>query len=556
MTWPYKDPCSTAPGTETFTVEVERLRLASLPGVAAIYLPSYVALDWLSYIQPFNSFGITPWNPHTGVTFALALLLGKPVFPLLFVAPLLADIIVRGLSTPLPVAILLSFVVGTGYSLAALVLFNPRFRFQTGLNHLQEVCVLLFVAAVSTALVAALYVVVLISASLLTWADFLVAAQRLWVGDLIGVVIVTPCILLFAAKRWPPLNWEALAQCAALCLALWMIFFESPTPQLYRFYLLFLPIVWISLRGGLPGACVGLFVAQLSLVFVIEFLIPNTVNTTIYQEMMLILALTGLSVGCAVMERQQAEHSLRLQQDAHARLTRLGSINELAATMAHEINQPLSAAATYTRLLAEELGENGFSITEARRSADKANAQVHRAATVIRKLRDLIQTGRIEKSPVLVADVFESVLAVMAPELRRAGVSVATRIEPRSAVIIVDVLQIEQVLINLLRNACDAIESAGHGGGQATFSAIRTSENDLEIVVGDSGPGFQAEQLRSPFIPFNTTKAGGLGIGLSLCRSIIERHDGRIWLQNGPVGAEVHFTLTCSGADSDEEVSR
>jgi C4-dicarboxylate-specific signal transduction histidine kinase len=287
-------------------------------------------------------------------------------------------------------------------------------------------------------------------------------------------------------------------------------------------------------------------VTQLVLMVVIELLLPGPVDVTIYQEMMLVLTLTGLAGGSVVMERERAEYRLRLQQEAHARMTRVGSINELSAAVAHEINQPLSAAATYTRLLAEELGEQDFSVKEARESAAKANFQVQRAAAVVRRLRDLIQTGRAEQSSADVSKLLNSALEVVGPELQRAGVSIDMQVDGDLPAVAADVLQIEQVLINLIRNACEAIEGASQSSGVVVLRASRLPNSAVEIMVGDSGPGFDAEQVASPFEPFHTTKRGGLGIGLNLCRSIVEAHGGRIWLANGVQGAEIHLTLRSS----------
>ena len=514
---------------------------AWLIGIA--YLAAYVAFDWASYVQPFDPFGITPWNPQTGLSFALILLFGRRYIPLLFVAPFLADLVVRHLPAPLPVGLLLWLVVGAGYSAATLILSSSKYGFQARLPRLYDIWLLLLVAAVSTVIVACLYAAILASANLMGWADFFVAALRLWIGELIGIAVVTPFLLLLAAGRYLKITWETLAQFAAMCASLWAVFYGPATPQLYRFYLLFLPIIWIALRSGLPGACTGLVVTQLALMFVIEFLLPGSVDTTTYQEMMLVLTLTGLAAGGVVMEREQAEYRLRLQQEAHARLTRLGSVNELSAAVAHEINQPLSAAATYTRLLAEELGERDFSMKDARESAEKANAQVQRAAAVVRRLRDLIQTGRTERIEAEVSELLNAALEVVKPELQRAGVSIVSQVEGDLPTVTVDVLQVEQVLINLLRNAYESIEDAGHSSGMITVGVRRSPDGDLEIVVGDTGPGFDAEQIDNPFAPFHTTKRGGLGIGLNLCRSIVEAHGGQIWLANGGQGAEVHFTI-------------
>lgn len=511
--------------------------------IGLAYLACYVALDWASYVHPFGRFGITPWNPHTGLSFALILLFGKRFIPLLFIAPVLGDLVVRHFPTPLSVGVLLWLVVGAGYATATLLLSSRRYDFQIGLPRMYDIWLLLLVATLSTVLVACLYAAILASAGLTTWHGFYTAALRLWIGDLIGIAVVTPFVLLIAAGRRLKFSWETLAQFLAMCAALWAVFHGSGLPQLYRFYLLFLPIIWIALRSGLPGACAGLVFTQLALMFVIEFLLPESVDTTTYQEMMLVLTLTGLAAGGVVMEREQAEYRLRLQQEAHARLTRLGSVNELSAAVAHEINQPLSAAATYTRLLAEELGDQDFSTAAARESAEKANTQVQRAAAVVRRLRDLIQMGRIEQNTVEVSELFNAALEVLKPELQRAGVSIESQVEADLPPVTVDVLQVEQVLINLVRNAYEAIEGAGRSSGMIHLEARSTANGDLEIVVGDTGPGFDCEQIANPFTPFYTTKRGGLGMGLNLCRSIVEAHGGQIWLANGDQGAEVHFTL-------------
>jgi C4-dicarboxylate-specific signal transduction histidine kinase len=263
--------------------------------------------------------------------------------------------------------------------------------------------------------------------------------------------------------------------------------------------------------------------------------------------MMFVLTLTGLAAGGVVMEREQAEYRLRLQQEAHARLTRLGSINEISASVVHEINQPLSAAATYTRLLAEELGEKNLSIADARESAEKANVQLQRAADVVQRLRDLIQTGRIVQSSAEVTELLKVALDIVKPELHRAGVEIESEVEIDLPPVSADALQIEQVIINLVRNAYEAIEGSGHKPGLIRVQARRSPKGELEIIVGDNGPGFSAERIAEQFTLFHTTKRGGLGIGLNLCRSIIEAHGGRIWLANGTQGAEVHFTLSDPG---------
>ena len=144
-------------------------------------------------------------------------------------------------------------------------------------------------------------------------------------------------------------------------------------------------------------------------------------------------------------------------------------------------------------------------------------------------------------------ELLKVALGVVRPELQRAGVEIESHVESDLPSVVVDALQIEQVIINLVRNAYEAIEGSGRTSGLIRVHALRSPKDDLEIIVGDNGPGFSAERIAEQFTPFHTTKRGGLGIGLNLCRSIIEAHGGRIWLANGKQGAEVHFTLRDPG---------
>src|SRR5262245_42637767 len=165
------------------------VRLLSRPHVeiAVAYLVGYVLLDWLSYVHPYAAFGITPWNPPTGLSFALVLLFGTEFLPWLFIAPVLADGIVRGFALPLPAEIAASAIIGGGYATATACLWVPRLRFYAVLATRGSLLRLLAVAFVSTAVVAGLYVLMLVAFGFLNPADFANAALRFWVGDMIGI---------------------------------------------------------------------------------------------------------------------------------------------------------------------------------------------------------------------------------------------------------------------------------------------------------------------------------------------------------------------------------
>lgn len=513
------------------------------PAIAAGYIAGYVALDWISFLHPFGPFGITPWNPPTGLSFVLILLFGQRYLPLLFLAPLLADLIVRGSTLSLPVAFLASGVIGAGYSVAALALLSPAMRLDVSLSYMRDLALLLLVAVLSSSGVAAAVVAVYAASGMVAWSDFGHASLRHWVGDLIGISVVTPFLLIILTRGRPArIGAEAVLQSLAILVSLVIVFTFGQSRQLQLFYLLFLPVIWIAVRSGLEGVTAGLALTQIGLIIGLQRYQPTGAEVTAYQALMLVLVMTGLAVGVLVTERRRAELQLRLQQEAQARLARLGSMGELASALAHEINQPLMAAGTYSRLVAAAIAE-GKSPDMAREAAAKAVAQVERASEVVRRLRTLIKLGRSDLAPVRVPQILAETLELLRPEIDRAGVRVEQRLAGSIPPVMGDMLQIQQVLINLLRNAIEAISDAAQERGTITIQVSRGDPGYLDFEVRDTGPGFPPGFAADTPEPLKSTKTYGLGVGLSLSRSIVEAHGGRLVIARTSGGAAVRFSL-------------
>lgn len=257
------------------------------------------------------------------------------------------------------------------------------------------------------------------------------------------------------------------------------------------------------------------------------------------------LRMTGITID--VTQRRQAEFQTRLHQSAQSRLARLGALGELTAGIAHEINQPLMASGIYVRLIAEVLAQAPPQIDIARRSAKKAAEQIERASGVVRGLRELIQLGRISAAPASARKIVEQSIELIQPELERANISVHVRIPSDLPSVRADILQIEQVLINLLRNSIDAIASSGMIDGQIRIEVSASSQAFVQFNVRDSGPGFAAERAGHPPQHFSTTKAQGLGFGLPLSSSIVTAHGGELWIGENDNGGSVFFTLPVTG---------
>ena len=529
-------------------------RILALPRVllGLVYLAGYVLLDWVSFIEPFAPFGITPWNPPTGLSFVLILLSGRRLIPLLFIAPLLADLIVRHLALPWTLELATAILIGGSYTLVLMFLMTPRIRFDPALSSLRDLVLLLLAASVGAAFAAAGFVGMTVSAGVLPAADFAAAALRYWIGDVIGISVITPFSLIMLTRTHSlSLSIETLLQFAAILAALALVFEQSARQQFEFSYILFLPIVWIAVRTGLHGVCIGILVTQLSLIGGLQLLPKETLDVTAFQGLMIVLAMTGLVAGALVTERQRTEIQLRLHQNSLAQLARLGSMGEFAAVLAHEINQPLMAAGSYTRLVRDTLRTGTKDIAAVAEQAQKAVAQVERAAEVVRRLRALVRLDRSGQAPYDIAIIIQAVIELCKPDLDRGHIAAHQIIPYPSPLAMVDKLQIEQVLLNLIRNSIEAIIGAGYLKGEIFIEVSRGSGGFIEICVRDTGPGFSKEiSLDSP-LPFLSTKVEGLGIGLSLSRSIVEAHGGRLRLDNQG-GAAVYITVPEVGRMSHE----
>lgn len=529
---------------------------AAMPGTvrtpsiatAAAFLLCYVLLDWASLVFPYSIFGITPWNPSAGLAWAFVLFYGPRYLPLLFVAPLVANIFILGGILPWWTKVTASVLIGAGYSGALLVLLHPRARFDTALSSMRDMVLLMAAAAASTGIIALAYAALIIASGKLPAADFDWAFLRYWIGDLIGIAVVTPFLLIHAsAGKLPRLSIETGLQAAAILTALLVIFGLLGGAHLKLFYLLFVPIIWMGLRSGLEGVTFGLVLVQIGVVGGLLLTEEKTVSVTSLQALMLVLALTGLAIGVVESERRRAERQLWLNQEAVSRISRLGSMNEFATAIAHEVNQPLTAISNYTRIVKRFVETGAGSKEAAIEAATKAVAQVDRTAAIIKSLRDLIRLGRSEIAPQSVAHIVRETAELVEPNLQRAAVQLKTRIPKDLPPVLADLLQVEQVLLNLIWNAIEAITAAGRTPGMITIEATSLPPGFVEISVADTGPGFPPDFKDAAVGPALSTKPDGLGLGLALSRSIVEAHGGRLTIGGGASGAVVRFTLRTTG---------
>ncbi len=242
-------------------------------------------------------------------------------------------------------------------------------------------------------------------------------------------------------------------------------------------------------------------------------------------------------------ERQQFERRLQELQAEISHISRLSEMGQMAAALAHELNQPLTAAGNYLqaarRLLARK---DEASFERATAALDSVGAQVTRTVQIIRRLRDFVKKAVTTQQTEDMLKLIEEASALALIGAKEHGVRVQFHVAPGSPSAVIDKIQIQQVLVNLLRNAVDAMETSPRR--ELTVDLGGAEDGFLRVSVTDTGPGIAPEVAGRLFQPFVTTKPQGMGVGLSICRSIIESHGGRLWAEPNPAGGTVfRFTV-------------
>ena len=245
-------------------------------------------------------------------------------------------------------------------------------------------------------------------------------------------------------------------------------------------------------------------------------------------------------------ERREREERLKQVQSELLHVSRVKEMGMMVWTLAHEINQPLAAVTNYIRAgkMMVELGD----ATKLNTTLDRAGEQTARAGQIIQRLRNFVKKGETERRIEDIRATIEEAhnLAVADGSGERAAVEIS--VGPSLPSAFIDKIQIQQVLLNLIRNAVEAM--AGSPRRQVVISAFPSGDDLIEVRVADTGPGLAPEVREKLFRPFTTTKAHGMGVGLSICRSIVEAHGGKLWATDNPGGGTL-FCFTLPGARVD-----
>ena len=244
-------------------------------------------------------------------------------------------------------------------------------------------------------------------------------------------------------------------------------------------------------------------------------------------------------------EHKQAEDALHHAQSALAHVTRVTTLGEMTASIAHELNQPLAAVVNNASACLRWLAANN--LDEARQSAALIIADGHRAGEIISRIRALAKKAPPQKDWLNINETITEVIALARSELQKNRVSLQTQLSSDVPLILADRIQLQQVILNLIINAVEAMSEVGEDPRELLVGSAKDESQGVLVAVRDSGPGLDPKSLDHIFTAFYTTKPQGMGMGLAISRSIIEAHGGRLWAtaNDGP-GATFQFTLQVS----------
>jgi signal transduction histidine kinase len=265
------------------------------------------------------------------------------------------------------------------------------------------------------------------------------------------------------------------------------------------------------------------------------------------------LAETNQRLVAEIAERERSDARLQLLQLEIFHAARVNAAGHMAAALAHELNQPLTAAINSVNAARRLIGRNNLQQSHDKVSEimNEAVAQTLRAGQIIRRLHDFLTRGDAEKRVEDVVSMIEDAGELALTGVKNIGVKVRFCFDPNASRVLVDRIQIQQVLINLMRNAVEAMAASDRREIEVRTSLL--NDETIEIAVADSGPGLSREVADHLFEPFISTKRNGMGLGLSICRSIVEAHGGKLWTRSDMHSGTI-FSFTLAGVVSEGEV--
>ena len=494
-------------------------------GIALVFSCLFFLVDKLSYIHPIGDLNITPWNPPAALEVLFLFWAGNSWMTWVYLTLGLSDSLVRGTLFFSPAVVLGNAVLVICYAAIALAL-RWILAGRLALRNRHDVFALGGVILCGAFLTAIAYVGTQTWIGVLSLRDFFGAVHRFFIGDLLGLMVLLPLFFVVADKRRhaqyrhmfkSALFWVLML---GLVICLWLIFSLPIQDQMKYFFALFFVLGLMAATYSLPGATLVAALIQLPLVFSATRAGVQTADLMDMQIVMLSLSLTGLIIGTVVDERLRTEERLR---DS----LQLVAAGELAGSLAHELHQPMSALSAYAEsaLMLTELQKEKMTDAQQTQLVTMLRNVVNealRATDIVRGLRSYFISGASSLQDTSVTHLVDECVARFAKKALKADVTLVTNYTHNEDRVLVDRVQISTALGNLLKNAIDASPP----GGQVTVHVSAEDKQMLSIRVLDQGALLDADAQEQVFRPFYSKKKEGLGLGLSVSRSLVENNGG------------------------------
>jgi len=508
--------------------------------LGAGYLTLYLLLDWASYVQPLRHTSITPWNPNTGVVMALLLTRGWRWAPLVTLGIFVGELLTDDAPAPWWVGALASGYLALVYTLAAWGL--RRRGLDRPIGTPKSAAWFAGVTAVASGVAAAGYVVILVSGGVLNLGEAWSSVGRYWIGEFNGIIALTPVLLLGVGRavRWDDMlrhRRELMLQGLGAVVGVGLAFALAAARDVRLFYPLFAPVTWVALRHGVPGAMISVSLVQAALVAALE-LTPGSIPLFDVQFPLLSLGVTALFLGALATQRDTTLRQMRQQDAALQRSMRFAVAGQLASALTHELNQPMTALLSYVR--SAELMTEPLARADERLAATvrKAGEEAGRAAAVLRRLREFYRGEDTRLEPTDPLSVCARVAEALQDRMRRSAVEFKLRYREGVPTVMVDRTQLEIAIHNLLTNSLDAFDALPAKGSRGRRIEVTAEVRGADVLIGidDSGPGIAANLTERLFEPFVTSKINGMGLGLSLSRTLLRHQGGDLWSEASRFG--------------------